>query len=92
MDDDLCQRARSLVADGALPADAKTLTYGGVASGRSRCRLCGELIVAGQPEIELECNGPAAYAAAIVLHPSCHQAWLRALRGATDTTRRRAAE
>ena len=73
---ELIALARRLVADGVLPTTLPTATLGGPSDG-APCAVCSQPIEPGRVEIELEWgrDGPR-----LVMHPTCHAAWLLAVR------------
>ena len=70
----LMQLARQRLDEGALPELAGNTTLGGLSAG-ARCRLCGEAILAGRPEIEVQWIDDGV-PRSVTLHPPCHAAWL----------------
>jgi len=70
----LMQIARQRLDDGALPDLIANTTLGGSSAG-TVCRLCGDPIAAGRPEIEVQW-AEHAIRRSVRLHPPCHAAWL----------------
>ena len=71
----LMQLARQRLDEGALPELAGNTTLGGMSAG-AHCRLCGEAILTGHPEIEVQWIDDSV-PRSVTLHPPCHAAWLR---------------
>ena len=75
MDGRLRPAARDMVAEGSLPENPSSATYGGPSSGTT-CRLCGEPIRTGAPEIELVFGIRERNRGSALLHPNCYAIWL----------------
>lgn len=66
----LRERARTLIAEGRLPAVTSIRCWGGK-GGRENCSLCGEPIGRTEVEFEIEDSGGELYQ----FHFLCHAAW-----------------
>jgi hypothetical protein len=75
---ELIALARRLVAEHLLPDSASSATLGGESDG-GLCAVCAQRIEPGKIDIELEW-GPGGVERKLFMHPTCHAAWLVALR------------
>ena len=75
---ELIALARRLVAEHLLPDSAPSATLGGVSDG-GLCAVCAQRIEPGRVDIELEW-GRRGVDRRLFMHPTCHAAWLVALR------------
>jgi hypothetical protein len=84
----LLQLARQRLDDGALPQRVANTTLGGSSAG-TVCRLCGNAIDAGRPEIEVQWAEHTGRRS-VRLHPACHAAWLTLARTQQSIAHQRA--
>jgi hypothetical protein len=76
--DELIALAQRRVAERLLPDSAPSATLGGRSEG-AMCAVCAQRIEPGRVEYELEW-GPGGVERRLFMHPTCHAAWLVALR------------
>lgn len=75
---EILELARRFVIDGSLPDRLPTVTLGGSSAGVI-CAVCAQAIERGKVEIELHWQEGGADRI-LNMHPTCHAAWLVALR------------
>ena len=74
---ELIALAQRRIAERLLPDTAPSATFGGQSDG-APCAVCAQRIEPGKVELELEW-GPRGAERTLLMHPTCHAAWLFAL-------------